>query len=399
MRLGRGWRTRVSSAGRTGPLELAEFLRTVQVHSPFYRRLWASSDDLSLECLPTTSASTLPKDLDEMMTESGREMDVVASCGTSGRRRIRVRDALGIAAGRSTYLDVITRYGGSRPQRVAKAGIFNSTPRELEAAFRVQFQCDDVLPLDFAEPIDPITVRAFAPTLVLGSPRALLYLDRHGYLSGDEQLVSMNEPVHPWAFTGPLASSGDIYAASEFSGPVAFKCPRSGFYHAAGSLLNIETLPVDVDAGNRSVRRLVITDLANLVCPLVRYDVGDLVLVDAAVCPCGDDVLFSGFAGRRPSLSRPDLTFETDLALTVHDLEQALRGPLVWQPGDQTRADRLEVFSPEPDLAREVIGSGARIGRCALDRADVVLRDQAEVVTVPATKWHALVLDAGDQRP
>lgn len=392
MRFFRNNRTRVSSGDVPRPMDVAEFLRTVYAQSQFYQGLWGSNPDLSLPNLPITSAATLPSDVAELVTESSAEMDVVASCGTSGRRRIRVRDALGIAAGRSTYLDIITKYCGSKPQRVAKAGIFNNTPRQLEAAFKVQFQCDQVLPLDFAQPVSSATVRDFAPTLVLGSPRALLYLQRKGYLAGSEQLISMNEAIRPWGFTARTFDTGDIYAASEFSGPVTYRCPQSGLYHPAGTLLYIETLPTGVLLGDRSVCRLVITDLANLVSPLVRYDTGDLVLVDGTACTCGEEVVFSHFVGRQPVPS-PDEHYGTRLAGTVYELEEALRGPIVWRPRSLHRPDHLEVFSWNPDRAREVVRSGVQVGLCALGSAEVVHRDVGGVIQVPAQKWHPLQLD------
>ncbi len=115
-------------------------------------------------------------------------------------------------------------------------------------------------------------------------------------LSGAERLSPpLGERISE-SFRCPLR---DTYAASEFMG-IAFDC-RYGRLHVNADWLILE--PVDasgepVSPGEASHTTLL-TNLANRVQPLIRYDLGDSVTVLPAPCPCGSPLPSIRPEGRR----------------------------------------------------------------------------------------------------
>jgi phenylacetate-coenzyme A ligase PaaK-like adenylate-forming protein len=105
----------------------------------------------------------------------------------------------------------------------------------------------------------------------------------------------------------------DFYGMTEF-GLVAFRPPGAQAYLPARSSLVLEYLAL---AHDRAVEQLVISDLAERTCPLIRYDTGDLVRRDR-MSPDRPLVEFAGRAfdcillpnGERISPYRIDLALE-----------------------------------------------------------------------------------------
>lgn len=94
-------------------------------------------------------------------------------------------------------------------------------------------------------------------------------------ISTAEQLTADRQRSLERAFGVPVA---DFYGMAEF-GLVAYRRPGARSYTRARDSLVLEFLPL---AHDHAVERLVVTDLAERTCPLIRYDTGDLVRRDAA---------------------------------------------------------------------------------------------------------------------
>ncbi|MBE0605042.1 MAG: phenylacetate--CoA ligase family protein [Deltaproteobacteria bacterium] len=103
-------------------------------------------------------------------------------------------------------------------------------------------------------------------------------------LSGAERLSTPLGDRISKSFQCPVR---DTYAASEFMG-IAFDC-RYGRLHVNADWVILEP----VDAGGEPVgpgvpsHTTLLTNLANRVQPLIRYDLGDSVTALPAPCPCG----------------------------------------------------------------------------------------------------------------
>ncbi len=103
-------------------------------------------------------------------------------------------------------------------------------------------------------------------------------------LSGAERLSPAARQRIADAFRCPVR---ETYAASEFMG-IAFDC-RLGRLHVNADWAILE--PVDADLRpvppGRPSGSTLLTNLANRVQPLIRYDLGDSVTLDQEPCPCG----------------------------------------------------------------------------------------------------------------
>ena len=115
-------------------------------------------------------------------------------------------------------------------------------------------------------------------------------------LSGAERLSRpLGERISE-SFQCPIR---DTYAASEFMG-IAFDC-RYGRLHVNADWLILE--PVDAAgvpvAPGEASHTTLLTNLANRVQPLIRYDLGDSVTVFPAACPCGSPLPAIRPEGRR----------------------------------------------------------------------------------------------------
>jgi len=173
-------------------------------------------------------------------------------------------------------------------------------------------------------------------------------------LSGAERLSTpLGERISE-TFQCPIR---DTYAASEFMG-IAFDC-RYGRLHVNADWLILE--PVDA-AGNpvapgKASHTTLLTNLANRVQPLIRYDLGDSVTVFPTACPCGSPLPAIRPEGRRDEIlwieladgaSRPLIPLV--LATAVEETPGLLRYQVL-QAGPRLLRLRLEE-APGHDRAR-----------------------------------------------
>lgn len=113
-----------------------------------------------------------------------------------------------------------------------------------------------------------------------------LQIAPHCVMTGGETLSSAARTQIEQAFG---SSVRDSYGASEFLS-MAWECAH-GQLHVNDDWAILE--PVDASGrptppGERS-ERVLLTNLANHVQPLIRYDLGDRILLDSAACACGSN--------------------------------------------------------------------------------------------------------------
>jgi phenylacetate-coenzyme A ligase PaaK-like adenylate-forming protein len=149
----------------------------------------------------------------------------------------------------------------------------------------------------------------------------------------------------------------DTYAASEFMG-IAFDC-RCGRLHVNADWLILE--PVDAAgepvAPGETSHTTLLTNLANRVQPLIRYDLGDSVTVFPGPCPCGSPLPAIRPEGRRDETLWIELAngvirplIPLVLATTVEEAPGILRYQVL-QAGPRRLRLRLEE-APGHDRAR-----------------------------------------------
>jgi phenylacetate-coenzyme A ligase PaaK-like adenylate-forming protein len=160
----------------------------------------------------------------------------------------------------------------------------------------------------------------------------------------------------------------DVYAASEFD-PLAFGCGE-GWLHVNSDWAVLE--PVELDGsptpkGTRS-HTVLLTNLANRVQPLIRYDLGDSVVERPDPCPCGNPLQAIRVSGRRDD----PLLFRTAEGARVVVVAPALATLLQSTPGVQR--SQLIRTSADTLLLRLDVRPGADLG-ATWEEATSRLRD------------------------
>lgn len=231
------------------------------------------------------------------------------------------------------------------------------------------------LPLDAPLPSLVAALEALRPRALTGYPSALERLaeeQRAGRLHLRPRLVATSgEVLTPAARAAIEAAFGvpvlDVYGSSEFA-YLAFGCAH-GWLHVNADWVRLEP----VDAGYRPVPpgvpsdTVLVTNLANRVQPIVRYDLGDAVVVRPDPCPCGSPFPALRVAGRQDDV----LEVLGDGGAAVRLLPMALTAPVEATPGvhryqvvqrdARTLEVRLEVDAgADAERVREAAVAGVR---------------------------------------
>jgi len=283
------------------------------------------------------------------------------SSGSSGEPAVFVQDAQAMAV--YDALEALRRvppavparwldpwYLGARIAFVgATTGHFASTV-SIERLRRLQPAAGDrVRGFSFLQPVDALVAQLqdFAPTVLAGYPTAALLLAEEqaaGRLrlalaevrTGGETLSPSMRVAIGERFGCPVS---DSYGASEFLA-MASQC-RCGALHLNSDWVILE--PVDADLRpvppGTEGHTTLLTNLANHLQPLIRYDLGDRVRIHAERCACGsplpaidvqgraDDMLaFAGAAGRTVRLPPLALTTVLEDDAGVYDFQLVQQG-------------------------------------------------------------------------
>ena len=258
-------------------------------HVPLYRRLWAASgfdvdhprvagdfqhlpllDKATLRaCRPDDRLHARRRDIrlaEELSSgSSGEPLKVFKDRAAQLRRRwafLRALVACGYRPGQRCLL-LTSRRSATWPT-VARWSYANIGEDTATLASRLDALRPDVLygPLSTLE---LLAARFAQRTPRPAGPRLVV--------STAEQLTRQRRATLERGFGAPVA---DFYGLSEL-GLVAYRTPGNPQFTPARSSLILEFFPI---AGEPSIERLVITDLAERTSPWIRYDTGDLVRRD-----------------------------------------------------------------------------------------------------------------------
>jgi phenylacetate-CoA ligase len=139
-------------------------------------------------------------------------------------------------------------------------------------------------------------VRRFRPKLLIGYTSALVlfseFIRKRGLsIPGLRAVCSTAEKLHDEqrdliesALRAPVFN---LYGSTEIPW-IACECRAHQGLHVFEESRIVECVP---SAGIEEGGRLLVTDLENTVCPLIRYDLGDLGTLDTDPCPCGRSTL------------------------------------------------------------------------------------------------------------
>ena len=304
---------------------LEEMVRHAVERSPFYRDHYRNIDldRVDLAALPPVTKSQLMARFDDWVTDDRLKLAdlehhleslagdesylgqyrVMATSGSTGRRGVFVysradwrMSLANFARLNERYLDVHPRL--PRRLRVANVGATSplhiSTRTSLSAAVGI----NRVLRLDVRRPLDELVTAldGFRPEFLVGYPsvlRLLAHEQHEGRLHIRPLKVATVGEVRTPEMADAIRSAWDVepfdwYGITE-GGVLAGDCVHHQGMHLFEDLFVVENVNadgepvVDGDVGHK----LLLTNLFNRTQPLIRYEVSDMVALDARLCPCG----------------------------------------------------------------------------------------------------------------
>jgi phenylacetate-coenzyme A ligase PaaK-like adenylate-forming protein len=170
----------------------------------------------------------------------------------------------------------------------------------------------------------------------------------------------------------------NLYGSTE-TGVLFMQCERGLLHHNQG-WSHVELVPSGLPGAPSALARLLVTSLTNRFTPLLRYDIGDLALVEAAGCDCGagggwvlrsiegrvKDVTTTT-AGESVTVGAVDRRMSATAGLAAYQVVQERGRTLVrWVAGDEARPE-AEIERELRDHGRALYGEDARI-ECRRER-------------------------------
>ena len=383
------WMTRgagIPQVMSAGHRRLDELVRYAREHSPYYRRAYGKlrkAGTVRLADLPAVTKRELMAHFDDWVTDreitrSGlaaflerrdnigeRYLDrycVWKSSGTSGEPGIFVQDTDALAvydALVSAQLNtpgLAGNYAWGLYAEGGRAALITATNDHYAsiATWRRAFARNPWLPsraLSVTEAVPRLVedLNAFQPALLASYPTMLALLadeQKSGRLriapatlwAGGERVSPATQRRIEESLGAPVQVE---YGASEALS-IGYGC-REGWLHVNADWVVLE--PVDAHGHPTPPGRLshttLLTNLANRVQPIIRYDLGDRILVKPEPCACGnplpaiqvegrtDDVLRFGLPGGRSRSVLPmAIATVVEEAADVHYFQLAKVGPL-----------------------------------------------------------------------
>lgn len=383
---------------------LVDIVAHARTHSPYYRELYRDLPERveSVEQLPVTDKKTLMGRFDDWVTdrevtlEKVRELvadpdrvgerflgryTIAGTSGTTGRPGLFLTDERTMAVVSAMALRTLTAWlgfsefvslirGGGRAAFSEAPG---HTPTGVSAARsrRSARGRKRFLPMPVHTPVAELVPRlnAFRPALLAA------YATTAKLLANEQKARRLGiRPVLVVSFAEGLsvddydrlatvfgAKVANTYAASECQF-LSYSCEHK-WLHVNADWAILES----VDANYRPVvpgehsHTVLLTNLANRVQPILRYDLGDSVVQRPEPCPCGNPLpairvegrsseVLSFPTGSGEQVSVPPLAFEID------DIAGVALSQIV-----QTAPDCLRVrFVPEPGADRDAIWEKAQ---------------------------------------
>lgn len=395
------WWSRRTGLANPAPERLRELLGYARERSPLYARLLAGVPDATrAAALPHASKAWLMENFDTWSTDrrvKRAEIDafladrtrvgerfldryhVWKSSGTSGTTGIFVQDAHAMAVYEALVLDQyekapvdairVVRANARRALVAADGDHFASVTlwHHLDRAWPggASLVCSVLAPIGETA----ARLQDFQPAFLAAYPTVLALLAEEqcaGRLalapalvwSGGEHLGERTRRRIEEAFGCPVMNE---YGASECLS-IAHGCSH-GWLHVNADWVLLE--PVDADGRptppGRPSHTVLVTNLANHVQPIIRYDLGDRVAVRGAPCPCGNPMFAIRVEGRNDDMLVLRDPRDQGVALAPLALTTVL--------DDACGEHRYQLLQRGEALALRLAAEGAghaRIGRTAI---------------------------------
>lgn len=437
----------VASASRRRLRELVDFAR---LKSPLYRELYRgiSPDIEDASSLPVTTKTTLMTHFDDWVTDRAvsrvgvdafladrtRIGDKFQGCyvlwkssGTTGEAGIFLQDEAaleiygGLLAVQLASPDLVGRcisgslLSGGRAALIAATGdhfasiaswerVCRSSPGMAARGFSVM------------EPLDALVTKlnGFRPAYLASYPTMLALLaeeQRAGRLRIDPSLLwSGGEYLPPGTLDELERAFGcrviNEYGASECLS-IGFGCSE-GWLHVNADWVIVE--PVDAQyqpaPPGETSHTVLITNLANRVQPIIRYDLGDAVVLHPGRCACGNPLPAIRVEGRCDDsvvlhgsdhdVRIPPMALTTVLeeATDVHRFQIVQRGPgcLLLRFAASSAGDRERAFSVGAKALHRYLAAQG------LARTRILLDNQQPLPDARSGKLRQVIVEAPQPR-
>jgi phenylacetate-coenzyme A ligase PaaK-like adenylate-forming protein len=400
-----------------------------------YYREHIGAGPVELAALPVMDKPTLMERFDDVVTDrrlrrddllahlDGLERDelylgryrAMTTSGSSGRKGLYVYDRPGWVAIGAAFMR-FSAWAGTQPKlprrRMAMIGGGSPTHMSRRGSAMLSIGVHRMLALPVTMPVPKLVeaLNAFGPESLSTYPSmAVLLADekRAGRLRAAPAVVTtMSELCTPEMAAAIEEAFGvrplDLYASTE--GLWGAACGEGRGHHLFEDLAIAENVDEDgrpVPDGDRGARVLV-TNLANLVQPLIRFEVSDVVTIDPEPCPCGRTLRrLRSIEGRADAvLELPGTAGER---IPVHPLqfgvitaERGVREFQVVQRGDGVRVRVVAREGEEPEaVARRLRGRvGERLAALGVRDPHVEVEPCAALERPAAGKLQLVVAES-----
>jgi phenylacetate-CoA ligase len=382
---------------------LGNLIKFARTRSRFYRDIYKDlpADLRDLQLLPPVSKKELMGKFDDWVTDptirrtsvetfvadTGNVGDLYldqyaiwTSSGTTGtpgifvhdRGALRIYAALALIRGLKVWITpahlwAFLRQGIRAAVVIATGGHWASDAVKEQIRGLNTYLSDRIHTLSVVEPLPQIVqnLNDQTPMILLGYPTAVNLLAEKqvsGVLKISPILVvSVAERLPPGAH-GQISNAfgslvREVYAAAEFMG-IAYSC-NHGWLHVNSDWLILE--PVNeayepVPSGQPS-HTVLLTNLANRIQPIIRYDLGDSITVNPIPCPCGNPMPAIHVGGRSDDvlyLRATNGTLIPVLPMALETVVELIPGVRHYQI-IQTAPSKLSLRIEDPSQLGEIV--------------------------------------------
>lgn len=309
---------------------LQELVRYVKANSPFFSELYGELDDeIKLSDLPPTNKQQLMQNFDEWFTDReitkakvdcfmsdltnvGKKLDgkylVYTTSGSTGNpcivlydeTTINVSSAIGVLRSFARPQDMreFMKSGGKTLALFADNGFYLGTGSVRYNLRKMPWKKNKMKTFDVRKPPQEIVdlLNEYQPSMIGCYPTAMeilaaeqekgnLHIHPAIIMTGGEKL---NDDVREY-----LSNVFDCYVQTNYSctegGTIACECTEKHF-HINDDWVIIEA----VDENNNAVpfgtqsAKILLTNLANYICPIIRFEITDRVVLHDEPCSCGN---------------------------------------------------------------------------------------------------------------
>ena len=385
---------------------LAELVNHAVTHVPLYTQLYAGMDaaNAPLGALPPVSKSMVMQRFNESISDGALTLEAARAFGGNRATIGKLVDGslvLNMTSGttghvgyfvtaqstwerlRGTLFGRLLRHFLLNPFKVLKYGPWNRYRMAFVTAtgghyityrlsLRNPWLSKLMMHLEAFSILTPLAemcrgLNAYKPHFLHGYPtfmEALAHEQLQGRLNIHPEFVSLgSEPFTQSARAAlqaafPGAQIAETYGTTECV-CIAAMC-KFGKLHINEDICILES----VDAQGNPVpdgklgTRVLVTNLLNMAQPLIRYEVGDQVVVHAAGCECGSPLKSMKVLGRSDDtfyLKGEDNRFHAHTPVPFEVLFLEVLGMRQWQLVHETQNQLHVLYTREPDVTAEAV--------------------------------------------